>query len=129
MEEYKGGFETLDVWKEARAYRISISTLVKSFPPIEKFRLVDQLIRSSRSVTANIAEGYGRYHYKENIQSCRMARGSLTETVDHLMCGYDEGYLEEVKLFELKKQVDSISRKLNGYILYLKRRKDENDDE
>lgn len=58
--------------------------MVKSFPKEEKFRLSDQLIRSTRKCPANIAEGHGRYHWQENIQYNRIARGSLTESIDHL---------------------------------------------
>ncbi len=61
----------LESWKSARQLRIAISDLVKSFPADEKFRLKDQIIRSSRSIPANIAEGYGRFHYQENIQFCK----------------------------------------------------------
>ena len=128
MEEFKGGFENLQVWKEARNYRIAISSLAKSFPPEEKFRLTDQLLRSSRSITANIAEGYGRFRYKENIKACRMARGSLLETIDHLICARDENYIDEIKLSELKKQAEHILKILNGYIKYLKMKKDESHD-
>jgi four helix bundle protein len=124
-ENYKGGFEDLDVWKEARLYRMSIFKLVLIFPSDEKYKLTDQLIRSSRSVTSNIAEGYGRYHYQENIQSCRMARGSLTETLDHLICAMDQNYIDVNKLTEFRQQFEVILRLLNGYIAYLKRRKDE----
>ena len=84
------GFEELDVWKECRKLRKEISKLVKLFPIEEKFKLVDQIVRSSRSTTANIAEGHGRFHYQENIQFCRQARGSLNETLDHLICAFDE---------------------------------------
>jgi four helix bundle protein len=124
MSEFTGGFENLEVWKEARRFRISISEIIKEFPEKEKFRLIDQIIRSSRSITANIAEGYGRFHYSENIQSCRIARGSLMETVDHLICAFDEGYIDEVKLVNLKKQADHILKLMNGYVNYLKSRKD-----
>ncbi|WP_018128010.1 four helix bundle protein [Balneola vulgaris] len=81
----------LESWESARQLRIAISDLVKSFPADEKFRLKDQIVRSSRSIPANIAEGYGRFHYQENIQFCRIARGSLYETLEHLMCAKDEG--------------------------------------
>lgn len=64
----KSTFETLEVWKEARELRNEISKLTKKLPVNERFRLSDQMIRASRSVTANIAEGYGRYHFQENIQ-------------------------------------------------------------
>lgn len=86
-------FEDLEVWKSARALRNAISLLVKDFPKEEKMRLTDQMIRSSRSITANIAEGFGQFHYQKNIQFCRQARVSLTETLDHLICAHDEKYI------------------------------------
>ncbi|MEO8087562.1 MAG: four helix bundle protein [Bacteroidota bacterium] len=116
-------FEELDVWKECREFRKSISLLCKFLPTEEKYKLVDQIIRSSRSVTANIAEGHGRYHFQENIQSCRQARGSLIETMDHLIVANDEGYIDEKKLAELRLIYSICLRLLNGYILYLKNRK------
>jgi len=93
--ERKSTFETLEVWKEGRELRKEISTLVKSFPPEEKYKLVDQMIRASRSVTNNISEGYGRFHYQENIQFCRESRGSLYELIDHFTIASDEGYITE----------------------------------
>jgi four helix bundle protein len=86
-------FEELEVWKECRKLRKQVSTVVKTFPTEEKYRMIDQLIRTSRSITANIAEGHGRYHYQENIQFCRQARGSLSETLDHFICALDENYI------------------------------------
>tara|TARA_A100000171_G_scaffold27947_1_gene26040 strand:- start:176 stop:355 length:180 start_codon:yes stop_codon:yes gene_type:complete len=56
-------FKDLEAWKKGRVLRNDISALTKTFPVEEKFKLVDQLIRASRSVTANLAEGYGRFHY------------------------------------------------------------------
>lgn len=58
-------FEDLEVWKSTIIFRNSILNLTKKFPPDEKYKLTDQLIRSSRSVTANIAEGFGRFHHQE----------------------------------------------------------------
>ena len=60
-------FEDLAVWQQCRELRKEVSNLVKGFPKNEQFRLVDQMIRAVRSTTANIAEGYGRYHYQENV--------------------------------------------------------------
>lgn len=97
--------------------------MVKVFPPDEKYRLSDQLIRASRSVTANIAEGYGRYHYQENIQFCRQSRGSLFEIVDHLTVALDEGYLKKETFEALKTDVFAIIKKVNGYIQYLEKRR------
>jgi len=88
-------FKDLMVWKECRKLRIQISSLIKNLPNPERYRLVDQMIRASRSVTANIAEGYGRHHHRENMQFCRQARGSLYELIDPVTCLYDEGYIEK----------------------------------
>jgi four helix bundle protein len=90
-------FEDMEVWKSARVFRNLVSELVKKFPNEEKFRLTDQIIRSSRSVTSNIAEGFGRFHHQENIQFCRQARGSLVETLDHLICAYDEKFINKTQ--------------------------------
>jgi four helix bundle protein len=127
QEGFKGGFRELEVWKEARQFRISISELVKKFPDKEKYKLTDQLLRASRSISANVAEGYGRFHYKENIQFCRQARGSLMECLDHLTCALDETYITSETFVNYEKHHDKILKMLNGYILYLKNRKlDEN---
>ena len=83
-------FTELEVWKQARTIRRCVSDLVKTFPVEEKFRLADQVIRSSRSIGNNIAEGHGRFHYQDNIRFCVMARGSLSETLDHLLVALDE---------------------------------------
>ena len=121
----KSDFETLEVWQEGRKLRIEISSLVKKFPAEEKFRLNDQMIRASRSVTVNIAEGYGRFHYQENIQFCRTSRGSLYELIDHFITAYDEKYIDEKTCNTFKDKIDIIIAKLNGYIAYLKKRKSE----
>ena len=121
--ETKSTFEDLDVWKDARILRNKIALLARTFPADEKFKLVDQLVRASRSVTANIAEGYGRFHFQENIQYCRQARGSLYEIIDHLTVALDEKYLDSTEYDVLRREVYSLIKKLNGYISYLGKRK------
>ena len=113
----------LEIWKKSRTFRNEISDLVKSFPEIEKYKLVDQIVRSSRSVTANIAEGHGRFHYQENIQFCRVARGSLIETFDHLTVALDECYIVQEKFDNLFRKYEELIKMINGYISYLKKRK------
>ena len=68
-------FTELETWKQARKIRMIMSNMVKNFPSEEKFRLADQLIRCSRSIGNNIAEGHGRFHYQDNIRFCIIARG------------------------------------------------------
>jgi four helix bundle protein len=94
-------FTKLVAWQKCRILRKAISKLARQFPPEEKFRLTDQIIRSSRGPCANIAEGYGRFHEKDNARFCRMARGSLYETMDHLSLAFDEEFIskEELKAY------------------------------
>ena len=119
-------FKELEAWKKARDLRKEISTLTKSFPKEEKYRLVDQMVRASRSVTANIAEGYGRFHYQENVQFCRQSRGSLTELQDHLTVALDEEYITEEIQTVYDDKAEECIRILNGYINFLLRSKQEN---
>ena len=116
-------FEELEVWKESRNLRIQVSIVVKTFPIEEKYRITDQLIRASRSITANIAEGHGRFHYQENIQFCRQVRGSLSETLDHFICAFDEKYISTDQLNIFRNQYYLCLKILNGYIAYLQKMK------
>ena len=119
-------FEELDCWKKAVALRKKLSLRVKTFPADEKFRLIDQILRASRSVTANIAEGYGRFHYQEYIQYCRQSRGSLYEIIDHLIVAAEEKYISEAELNEMRKDVNECLAVLNGFINYLLKAKSGN---
>jgi len=124
MNEIKSTFETLDVWIKTREIRKRISKLSKNLPSEEKYKLTDQMTRAARSVTANIAEGYGRFHYQENIQFCRQARGSLYELIDHIYVALDEGYIDNNLFSEIQLDVNEAVRLLNGYIKYLRNRKE-----
>lgn len=118
-------FEDLEAWKLSRVLRNEIFELTKKFPSEEKYRLTDQLVRASRSITANIAEGYGRYHYKENAKFCRIARGSLLEVLDHLICAYDSSLIDEKMLDEYRFKIAHNKKVLNGYIAFLIKRTEE----
>ncbi len=113
-------FTDLEVYKESRKLRKEVSDLVKTqFPVNEKYKLSDQVIRASRRITACIAEGHGRFYYKEEIQYCRMSRASLSETLGHLITAYGENYINSETLKAFKIQIDSCGRLLNGYIRFL----------
>ena len=119
-------FEELDCWKKAALLRRELSVLVKRFPSDEKFKLTDQIIRASRSVNANIAEGYGRFHYQEYAQFCRHSRGSLYELIDHLIVAHEEEYINAEELFILKDKIQECLAVLNGFINYLLKAKSNN---
>ena len=116
-------FRELEVWNKCRDIRRKIWDVCKEFPGDEKYRLSDQMIRASRSSTACIAEGYGRYHYQENIQFCRQSRGSLYELIDHVNVALECEYLDNNHAESLIQETKTAIRILNGYIKYLKGRK------
>jgi|GEM_PF-387841 len=114
-------FTELNAWRKSREVRKAISALVKAWPAEEKYRLTDQIIRSSRGPCSNIAEGFGRFHEKDNARFCRMAKGSLSETMDHLSAAFDEGYIDKTSLKEHWTLLEETIRVLNGYIRYLRK--------
>lgn len=114
----------MDVYKACRKFRKIVSeTVNKHFPKHEKFLLTAQILDASRSVTANLAEGHGRFYYKDSIKFCRYSRGSLEETLEHLITAYDEKYITPEILKSLKPQYDKCLQLINGYIRYLNKSK------
>jgi four helix bundle protein len=109
-------FEDLDVWKVGRQIRRELYTLTTGFPKQEQYCLGQQVRTAAISLTANIAEGYGRFHYKENIQFCRIARGSAYELLDHLIACKDEEYISEKQYKDLQVQLRRFVQLINGYI-------------
>ena len=116
-------FEDLDCWKACREVRRFIYELVKKYPKEEIYGLVQDMRRAGRSTTHNIAEGFGRYHYQENIQFCRHSRGSLHELIDQLITSLDEEYIDQQEYDQGRELISKALGLLNGYINYLSRRK------
>jgi four helix bundle protein len=88
-------FEDPKCWQACHEVRIFIIEIVKSYPKEERYSLVDNMKRAARSTTQNIAEGFGRFHYKENAQFCRISRGSLFELLDDLITSIEEKYINQ----------------------------------
>jgi len=118
-------FEDLEVWKKARQLKLAIRQLTDSFPIVEKYRLTDQLIRSSRSIGIQIAEGHGRQTFPDRIRFCIIARGSLSETLAHLIDALDENYLTEEQINTFRTNITAVEKLLNGYISWLEKRSKE----
>ena len=115
-------FEELECWRAGREVRLFVFRQIRPILPFsERYRLADQLVRASRSITANIAEGYGRFHYLDNLRFCRIARGSCTEVLDHLITTNDESMVSAELLDEGRQRIGTSLRLLNGYMAYLQR--------
>lgn len=109
-------FTDLKVWQEGHRLVISIYKTTKEFPKKETYSLVDQMRRSSSSVTSNIAEGFGRQGYKEKIQFYYLAQGSLTELKNQLLIARDIEYLEQDDFDKLATLANNTHRLLQGLI-------------
>src|SRR5438132_390145 len=97
--------------------------VARRLPEYEKFGLISQVHRAALSLTNNIAEGHGRYHYLDQIKFMLQARGSLQELIDDLNVCIDENYLPAGKIQNLKQEASRVHQLVNGYIRYLRDRK------
>lgn len=104
------------MWEACCILKKNAFEIGKTISEGRKYRLVDQIVRASRSATANLAEGYGRFHYREFVQFCRQSRGSLYEIADHLITAYNEGFIKEEELKNLRSDIEHCVRILNGFI-------------
>ena len=125
-EKVKFGFENLELWKKVREFKNEVSKEARSWPSEEKFRLTDLVIRSSRSINALLSEGHGRFTFPDQLHFCIQARGSLSETINHLIDAFDEKYISEETLNYYESKAKEIERLLNGYITYLRGQRDAN---
>jgi four helix bundle protein len=116
-------FEDLKVYQVAREFRKAMYRVARRLPDMEKFGLAGQIRRAAVSLTNNIAEGHGRYHYLDQIKFTLQARGSLAELIDDLNVCADEGYLPIEETGTLKEQGWRIRQLIDGYIRYLREQK------
>jgi four helix bundle protein len=113
-------FEDLEVYQVAREFRKAMYRVAKDLPEIEKFGLASQIRRAAVSLTNNIAEGHGRYHYLDQIKFTLQSRGSLEELVDDLNVCEDQRYLVGKQIIALKEQGWRVRQLIDGYIRYLR---------
>jgi four helix bundle protein len=118
------GLSRLKVWVRAKNFALAVyNRVLPLLPPEEKWNLNQQLRRASLSISANIAEGYGRFYYQDNVRFCYNARGSLEEVLSHLTFAHEVSFISEELYKELAREGDEIDKMLNGYISYLKKSK------
>jgi four helix bundle protein len=128
MEEGRFRLDDFELYRLARQFRKSAYRLLKQFPPEEKYALAEQMRRGALSVSNNIAEGHGRWHYQQNIHYCRISRGSVDELIDDLNTCSDENYGDQRLVEELKVQAYDLIHRINSYIAYLRKSKQGGDE-
>src|SRR5438876_10642110 len=115
-------FEDLEVYQVAREFRKMMYRVARRLPEEEKFALTSQIRRAAVSLTNNIAEGHGRFHFLEQIKFMLQARGSLEELLDDLNVCIDESYIPVEEIEKLKCEGWRVHRLINGYIRFLRSR-------
>jgi four helix bundle protein len=81
-----------------------------------KSTIGNQLVRAADSIPANIGEGFGRYHFKEQKHFLYFARGSLFETKTFIALAYKRDLMDENTFKSLNTQIEILGRKLNSFI-------------
>jgi len=116
--------ESLEAWRKSKEFSLRIyREALPLLPPEEKWNLNQQLRRSALSIPANLAEGYGRFYYQDNIRFCYIARGSLEETLSHLVIAQEMKLIPKPLFDSLEQDGEKLTQLINGYINYLKRSK------
>jgi four helix bundle protein len=109
-------FTDLDAWRVNHELALMVYKITKKFPKDERFGLIDQMRKAASSITANIAEGWGRYHYADKIKFFYQARGSNCEVQNFVDLSNDLKYLDKTDYEELKKKAFQGFKVINGLI-------------
>jgi|SRR5262245_49754021 len=115
-------FEDLEVYKVTREFRKAMYAVSRCLPDFEKYDLGRQIRRAAVSLTNNMAEGHGRFHYPDQIRFFLHSRGSLEELVDDLNVCLDENYVSDEQVEKLKEQARGVLILINGYLRHLRSR-------
>jgi four helix bundle protein len=111
--------EELEVYQLAEDFSEKIWKVVAGWDYFAKDTVGKQMVRSADSISANIAEGYGRYHYKENRNFCYFSRGSIIETKDWLKKSKNRNLITEEEFNGLFEKLQTIHLKLNAYMKFI----------
>ena len=113
-------FEDIQAWQKARELNMDIYKITNNSPFAKDFSLREHIWKTSISIMANIAEGYGRRSNKEFINFLNIAHGSAAELQSHLYIALDLNYISKEEFTELYENVDEISKMIQSFMNYLK---------
>ncbi len=122
MKQIKS-FEDLECWQISHELVLGIYKITKLFPKDERYGIISQLRRAASSITANIAEGFSRYHYNDKIKFYYNSRGSASEVKNFLILSKDLNYIEESNCVELVSKTERVLKTINGLIRSIERQK------
>lgn len=122
-EKGKRGFEDLECYQLALEVMAKIHAFSETLPAKEKFDLYSQIRRSSKGVTGNIGEAYGRYHYLDSLHYYSIARGELMETLARLIDARVLNYIDQPEFESLYKLIRHAEQALNGFMSYVRRQR------
>ena len=120
MADYKS-FEDMPVWQKAHELAVEIFQVSERFPRKEDYGLTSQLRRAALSISANIAEAFGRFHYKDKLNFYYNSRGSAYETKSHLLYARDVGYIDVPVCDVLGQKLSEVLLEINSIISTLRR--------
>lgn len=109
-------FQDMPIWQESMGVAVKIFEISDPFPKKEDYGLTSQIRRSALSISANIAEAFGRYHIKDKINSYYFAKGSATETQSHLIYCKEVKYTTLEAVDQLINELEEICKSLNKII-------------
>jgi four helix bundle protein len=109
-------FKDMPIWQKAMEIAVEIHNLTVNLPKKEDYGFTSQIRRSGLSISANIAEGFGRYHKLDKVRFYYIARGSITETRSHLDYGFRVGYLTKDSFTKIDTNLKEIHFELNTII-------------
>jgi len=123
IKEGYSDFSEMPVWKQAMELAVHVHDMTQSFPRKEDYGVTSQLRRAALSVSANIAEAFGRYHHADKLNFYYNSRGSLAETLSHLMYCLRIGYIPKEQFEQLDSLGQTVWKELNRVIATLRRRR------
>lgn len=112
----RSSLQNLEIYKEAMVIGESVWTMVRQWDYFAKDTVAKQIVRSADSIAANLAEGYGRYHFKENQKFCYYSRGSAEETQTWVEKAVHRELIERESARKLYDQIENYKKRLNAYI-------------
>lgn len=116
-------FYDLDAWRKGHLLVLDIYKITKKFPKEELYGIISQLRRAASSITANIAEGFARYHFNDKVRFYHNSRGSVAEVQDFLLLAKDLGYINAKECSELISRCNEVGKLINGLIKSIENQK------